>query len=225
MFENLGASAISVEAGASDHAPFQVSFCVLDDPSRSNWLAIVPAHRQEPVQQDFVWQGEFEQQQVAQVIKARLAEDPGFLCLVGRLAYFAGPQVLDGIFGEIAAAVEQDWRRQEAQRREEEAARLTVHCYCRSSKNGHSLSLKRESDHEPGWEITFRGRAERERLADWMRWQKGRYLEFLDFAECNGARALEKRLLNEMFETEARIKAAGRSAGGQRPLRMWRGEE
>lgn len=224
MFENLGDSAISVEADASDHALLHVTFCVLDDPSRSNWLAIVPAHCEEPLQQDFVWQGEFEQQ-VAQVIKARLAEDPGFLCLMGRLAYFAGPQVLDGIFGEIANAVQQDWLRQEAQKREEEAARLAVHCYYRSLKNAHSLSLKRESDDKPSWEITFRGRAERERLADWLRWQKDRYLEFLEFAERNGARALENRLMNEMFETEARIKKAGRSAGGLRPLRMWRGEE
>ncbi len=40
-----------------------------------------------------------------------------------------------------------------------------------------------------------------------------------------GALQLERRLLREMQETEIRIKRAGLSAGGRRPLRFYRGEE
>ncbi|CAM3248998.1 hypothetical protein SPAN111604_13060 [Sphingomonas antarctica] len=70
----------------------------------------------------------------------------------------------------------------------------------------------------------FDGRSERDRMCDWLRWQKPLFREYLAYAAANGDHALEKRLVDEMFETEARLKKEGRVAGGLRPLRMWRGE-
>lgn len=63
-----------------------------------------------------------------------------------------------------------------------------------------------------------------DRLCDFVRWQITHFAEFLDFAAQHGAEALTRRLTDEMFEVERRIKKEGRSAGGARPLRMWRGD-
>ena len=56
-----------------------------------------------------------------------------------------------------------------------------------------------------------------------MRWQKPRFEAFLGHAAEHGGEALTRLLIDEMFETERRIKKDGRGAGGMRPLRMWRG--
>ena len=64
----------------------------------------------------------------------------------------------------------------------------------------------------------------RARLCDWLRWQKERFLEFLDYAAEHGGEALTRMFIDEMFVTERRVKKEGRGAGGMRPLRMWRGD-
>lgn len=65
---------------------------------------------------------------------------------------------------------------------------------------------------------------ERDRLCDFVRWQKARFGAFLNHAAELGGEALTRMLIDEMFETEARIEKERRGAGGMRPLRMWRGD-
>jgi len=72
--------------------------------------------------------------------------------------------------------------------------------------------------------VTYDRAIERDRLCDWLRWQKTRFLGFLDHATEHGAESLSRMLVDEMFATERRVKKEGRGAGGMRPLRMWRGD-
>lgn len=142
----------------------------------------------------------------------------------GRLLLLLGPEYLEDEV-DLMISVERD--RIDAERADAlavAAAHRRVSCYAPDKEGWFYLTLQRASASRPEWSIAFRGRAERERLRDWLRWQGHRYLAFLDHAAEHGAQALEKHLLAEMFETEKRVKKEGRGAGGTRPLRMWRGE-
>lgn len=86
------------------------------------------------------------------------------------------------------------------------------------------VDLRRPGAKTGFWRINFRERWERERFRDWFRNQRSRYDEFAAFLDGNDAVALERLVLREMLDTERRVKAAGLSAGGRRPLRFWRGE-
>lgn len=144
---------------------------------------------------------------------------------LGRLALSFGS---DDLAGRAAAIDEEsaEAAEAEAQRAAElERERLTVGCFVSERSGLFRLELRRASEERADWVIDFRGKAERKRLRDWLRWQGPRYLEFLEFAAEHGEPALERRLVDEMFETERRVKAAGRATAGLRPLRMWRGEE
>lgn len=110
-----------------------------------------------------------------------------------------------------------------------QAARLardhkTVDLYAPDKKNGHMLELRRASLNIADWSVTYDRASERDRLLDWLRWQKPRFLDFLGYAEEHGKEALTQLLTDEMFSTERRVKREGRGAGGSRPLRMWRGD-
>lgn len=109
----------------------------------------------------------------------------------------------------------------EAQRRRD--ARV-INLYAPDSKRGYKLELRRKSDRDAEWSVRYDRPSERDRLCDWLRWQKPRFGAFLDHAAEHGSEALTRLLIDEMFETERRIKKEGRGAGGMRPLRMWRGD-
>lgn len=147
--------------------------------------------------------------------------DPAFL---GRQALLLGTSTLEATIDAIVTVERERAAKAEKEERERVAAHARICSYAPDKKGWFYLELQRESASEPEWSIAFRGRAERERLRDWLRWQGARFAEFLDYAAEHGAQALEKRLIDEMFETEKRVKKEGRGAGGARPLRMWRGE-
>ena len=147
--------------------------------------------------------------------------DPAFL---GRQALLLGTGTLDRCVDAIVTSERQRAAKDQAEARERAAAHEQICCYAPEHDGLYCLTLERESASEPEWSIAFRGRPERERLRDWLRWQGERFAEFLAFATEHGAEALEKRLIEEMFKTERRVKSEGLTAGGARPLRMWRGE-
>ena len=99
-----------------------------------------------------------------------------------------------------------------------------INLYAPDTKRGYKLELQRKSDGGAEWSVRYDRAIERDRLCDWLRWQKVRFYEFLDHAAAHGTEALTRLLIDEMFETERRIKKEGRGAGGMRPLRMWRGD-
>ena len=99
-----------------------------------------------------------------------------------------------------------------------------INLYARNAKRGYKLELERKRVGDPEWSVRYDRASERDRLCDWLRWQKPRFGAFLDHAARHGPEALTRLLIDEMFETERRIKKEGRGAGGLRPLRMWRGD-
>ena len=94
----------------------------------------------------------------------------------------------------------------------------------RKARQERESELQRKSDSHAEWSVRFDRSSERDRLCDWLRWQKPRFGAFLEHAAEHGTEALTRKLVDEMFETERRIKKEGRGAGGLRPLRMWRGD-
>lgn len=171
-----------------------------------------------------IWSRDFYSQAELHDVLAQIKEAGIELGFWGRLVLLLGPSSVDAEIDRIVATHRERVAHQEEEQSRRAAARQRVQS-CVSDKNGwYYLTLERETDDEPEWKIGFRGKAERERLRDWFRWQTSRFLEFLDYAANHGAAALEKRLLDEMFAAEQRVKQEGRGAGGTRPLRMWRGE-
>ena len=142
----------------------------------------------------------------------------------GRLVLALRPAQLEPILAALAAKARKAAQAEAEARRQRAQAHRTIQLFIRDRKQGFYLELTRMSDTIPAWSIRFAGRAERDRLCDWLRWQKFRFAAFLAFAAEHGDHALERHLVDAMFATEARLKKEGRAASGLRPLRMWRGE-
>lgn len=150
--------------------------------------------------------------------------NPGrFLCLC-RMAASFGSAILD----QAAADFELEHRQklETKQRKQEEKRRqwLIIRLYATEDTHGFYLELRRDSERKTEWKIAFRGRAERERMRDYLRWQQPRFGDYLRYAEEHGWEALSRLVIDEMFEVERWVKAEGKSAGGARPLRFWRGQ-
>ena len=149
---------------------------------------------------------------------------PLLVAFWGRRLIAFGPAALDAQAAAAGEKVRERIAREEADRVEKERRHRTIDLYATEKDGWYRLELQRASERKPDWKIRFRGRAERERLLDYLRWRRPWFAEYLDHAAEHGDAALEERLTREMFETEARVKAAGMGAGGSRPLRMWRGK-
>lgn len=148
---------------------------------------------------------------------------------LGRLSLINGPHsvlaiVAEGVRLDREREIEEDML---AELRAEQDARLhgVVESFVFERGGRFGLNLKRASDIDPVWEISFRERWERERFRDWFRCQDHRFAEWADHADGHRGRVLERLLLAEMLETEKRVKVAGLGAGGRRPLRFYRGEQ
>lgn len=146
------------------------------------------------------------------------------LTFLGRVTMIFGPPAIT-IAVDRVIEVGRKIRRAQA---EAEAKRQRDHqvidLYAPDTRRGYKLELKRKSDSDAEWSVRYDRASERDRLCDWLRWQKPRFAEFLKQVAELGSKALTRMLVDEMFETERRIKKEGRGAGGVRPLRMWRGD-
>lgn len=146
------------------------------------------------------------------------------LIFMGRVTAIFGPATIDLAVDDIVNAAREARSEQaetEARRRRD---RHIIHLYAPDTKRGYKLQLQRKGESYAEWSVRYDRAIERDRLCDWVRWQKPRFAEFLELAEKHGSEALTRLLTDEMFETERRIKKEGRGAGGMRPLRMWRGD-
>ncbi|PCG13084.1 hypothetical protein [Sphingomonas adhaesiva] len=172
-----------------------------------------------------IWTRRFESRADRDVMLAGIAEEEADPVFLGRLTMAFGAGVMDELAETFIAAAVAEQLRSAERARETARKRLIVHLQRYPGKHGrHVLALERLSSEEADWSITYDRSIERDRLCDWMRWQKDRFLEFLDHAAEHGSEALTRLLLDEMFATERRVKKEGRGAGGVRPLRMWRGD-
>jgi hypothetical protein len=86
-----------------------------------------------------------------------------------------------------------------------------------------AVTLGRGSEKEPFLVIAFDEPVERDRLWDWLRWQTHRYRGWRMLWDDKGPGALRRLIVKSMLHDEHRVRAAGRSLGGPRPLRLWGG--
>lgn len=146
----------------------------------------------------------------------------------GRLANVLGPAHVTVTVLKSLAHDSERRRKEEVKAREaaEEDARLSliIESYLVERGGRFGVNLTRANEREAFWTILFRERWERERFRDWWNCQRDRFQEFTEYLEEHSPVELERLLLHEMLETERQVKKAGRSAGGRRPLRFWRGE-
>ena len=199
-------------------------FCLSVEQAKDASLSIMLQYPGSLEPPQIVWTHRFDSQDDLGAVLAHIEDAKIDIAFWGRLVLLLGPSPLNSDMDRIVEAHHGRIASQEDERRHRAAARQHVRSYARTKNGCYFLTLERDTDDKPEWSIAFRGKVERERLRDWFRWQSNRFLEFLDYAAEHGAPALEKRLLDEMFATEKRIKQDGRGAGGARPLRMWRGE-
>lgn len=185
-------------------------------------LILPPGSRTEPAA---IWSRRFDVAGDREAVIAAFDERRMDAVFLGRLTMMFGSAALDEVVDTLV--VEARAERAEDIEREAKRARdhFVVNLYARPGKHGrHVLELERKISDKAEWSVTYDRAMERDRLCDWLRWQKARFLEFLDHAEMHGGEALARMLIDEMFVTERRVKKEGRGAGGSRPLRMWRGD-
>jgi hypothetical protein len=185
-------------------------------------LLLPPGSRAEPTA---IWSRRFDVAGDRDAVIAGFEERRMDAVFLGRLIMMFGSAALDEVVDTLVVEVRIE--REEDIEREAKRARdhFVVNLYARPGKHGrHVLELERKTSSKAEWSVTYDRAIERDRLCDWLRWQKSRFLDFLDHAEQHGDEALARMLIDEMFVTERRVKKEGRGAGGSRPLRMWRGD-
>ncbi|MGI4732584.1 MAG: hypothetical protein ACRYFW_12685 [Janthinobacterium lividum] len=201
-------SAFSLEKGVD--AANSVSLLVSPPGSR-----MVPA---------VIWGRAFDTAEDRQAFLSKTHSPRTDLAFLGRLTMIFGGGELDALSDRIVLDARDARRKAEEEAADLASKHLLVNLYAPDTKRGHALELCRKSRTEPDWKVVYDRAAERDRLCDWLRWQKPRFLAFLDHAAAHGNEDLTRLLTDEMFETERRVKHEGRGAGGNRPLRMWRGD-
>lgn len=145
------------------------------------------------------------------------------IIFLGRVTMIFGPAAITAAVDRVVERARKVRAAQAAAEAQRRSDFRQINLYARNTKRGNMLELQRKSSDDAEWSVRYDRAIERDRLCDWMRWQKPRFTDFLDYAAANGAEALTRLLTDEMFEAERRIKKEGRGAGGTRPLRMWRG--
>jgi hypothetical protein len=176
-----------------------------------------------------VWSRTYAHRRHAEAILGWMTSQPERWPLWGRLSELVGPErLLTMAVAQVADERSEAARkllRSRAQARKAGKRSRSINSYLVEKDGEFGVDLRR-AGHENGFfAIFFRQSWERERFRDWWRPQAHRFAEFAAFLDEHGAPALERRLLREMQETEKRVKLAGLSAGGRRPLRFWRGDE
>lgn len=149
--------------------------------------------------------------------------------LWARLACLFGDEAVSAVVVEGAerdaerAAMEKETSRLEAEERRRLHERVELFVLDPKNKRP-GISLESGDENRPFFVMRFSEKWERERVLDWMRWQKQRFREFRTLVESEGAVALERIIPAGMRTTEADVKRRGLGSGGRRPLRFWRGE-
>ena len=171
-----------------------------------------------------LWTRKFESDPDVQAVFDAVSSGSVDLMFFSHLTLILGTADLDGIVDKIIKDARDQRRAQAEEAAEYAREREIVELFTAQKRRGHALKLCRKRETVADWEGVYDRAAERDRLCDWLRWQRARFLQFLEFAAEHGDEALTRRLTDEMFETERLVKKQGRGAGGVRPLRMWRGE-
>lgn len=166
---------------------------------------------------------------LASMVFEWMSAQPCQWSLWGRIAILFGDAALRPIVVDAAELHAALAAREAKEAAQEERDRLKRHNKIdllildpRGARPG--LSLRSGDEAKSFFVMRFSEKWERERVLDWLRWQKESFVSFRDFHETGGSVALERLIIAGMRETESYMKAQGRSSGGRRPLRFWRGE-
>lgn len=207
--------------GPQSIAPL-VSLEIDDDNDLVVNLLIRPAGSREVPRR--IWTGHFGTTEDRDALLAGGSEGRIDIAFLARVVLAFGAADMDEAVDKLLIRARAD-REERAREAEQEARDYTIiKLFTRDGKGLYRLDLERRSRNEPDWSVAYNRAIERDRLRDWLRWQKERFSEFLDYAAQHGNEALTRILTDEMFATERRVKKEGRGAGGMRPLRMWRGD-
>lgn len=192
-----------------------------DDVLVTNMLVSPPGSRTTPV---VLWSRQFDTIGDRHAFLESIHSNAIDLTFLGHLTMIFGGAEMDKIANNIVTEA-RDARRVAAEKAADKLREhQIVNLFTRATKRGYVLELQRKSRDTADWKTVYGRASERDRLCDWLRWQQPRFLEFLDHAASHGDEALTRRVTDEMFEAERRVKKEGRGAGGVRPLRMWRGD-
>lgn len=165
----------------------------------------------------------------AKAIGAWMLGQPNFWSLWGRMAVRLGGDTLSSIVVDGARAAEAERLEKAHMQREEERERrrlareITLYYYDPKGKPP-ALGLQRGTQDKPFWKMRFTEKWERDRVVDWLRWQRERFDEFAEYHAEHGDLELERFVLAGMREGEREAKVKKVSSSGRRPLRFWRGE-
>jgi hypothetical protein len=215
---------ISIESEKNEGAQKRPSaFQLIEDPRDKARLLLLFRRPGQDADAEILWSRKFASPAERTAVIAKLSGDDTDITFWGRLILTMKTRALDDLVDGVAEKERERAAKVKEERRKHAAARRRIQSFVRDKNGRYYITLERDSDEKATWSMAFTGRAERERLRDWLRWQSERFLAFVEYAEEHGGAALEKRLIDEMFETELRVKQEGRSTGGLRPLRMWRG--
>ncbi len=171
-----------------------------------------------------IWERRFGDLAERDAVLGRIESGALNLPLLGRVTMIFGRKAIDAAVDRIIDDARTAHLRQEKAEAERRRDAKFINLYAPDTKRGYILQLQRKSDEHAEWSVRYDRASERDRLCDWLRWQKPRFGAFLDHAAAHGTESLTGLLIDEMFETERRVKKEGRGAGGLRPLRMWRGD-
>lgn len=158
-----------------------------------------------------------------------MSKQPDQWPLWGRLSCLFGEQAVRAIVIEGAerdaeeAAIRAEMARLEAEERRRLHEQIGLFVLDPKNKRP-GLALENGDENKPFFVMRFSEKWERERVLDWLRWQKPRFAEYRELVAAEGGVALERLIIAGMRETEADLKRRRLSSGGRRPLRFWRGE-
>lgn len=176
-----------------------------------------------------VWTRTLRHRRHAASLFAWMLEKRGQWLLWGRLGEVVGPDRLLAMaaseISEFRGSQARDLLKKRAKACKAKARALKIYSFLVDHHGEFGIDLRRGGEDKGFFVMWFRQNWERERFRDWWRPQAHRFPDFAAFFEEHGGRALERKLLAEMQETEKRLKLAGLSSGGRRPLRFWRGDE
>lgn len=201
----------------------------LDTASSTIGMFRVVGRNGPPLAEYPVWTRTLRRRRHAASLFAWMLEKRGQWLLWGRLGEIVGPDRLLAMaaseISELRASQARDLLKKRAKARKAKARALKIYSFLVDHHGEFGIDLRRGGEDKGFFVMWFRQNWERERFRDWWRPQAHRFADFAAFFEEHGGRALERKLLAEMQETEKRLKLAGLSSGGRRPLRFWRGDE
>ena len=181
-----------------------------------------------PIEGGPVWSTAFSSEEAARGVLDWMGDRPADWTWWGRIATGLGPALLDDCIIQVAtraladAAAKAKRKREEAEEKARKAREIELYYFDPKGKQP-ALGFQR-GDGDTVFKMHFREKWERERVMDWLRWQRERFAEFVAHAGEHGGLSLERVILAGMRDAERDLRRRGIATSGRRPLRVWRGE-